>query len=44
MNGCPWYDEYSQCCMWERMERIYRFPWEKKEVDLVIKECLEEMP
>jgi hypothetical protein len=30
--------------MWERMERIYRFPWEKKEVDPVIEACLEEMP
>jgi len=43
MNGCPMWDELHKCCMWERMEKIIRFPWEK-EADPVIEECLEEMP
>lgn len=38
--GCDWYDEYNQCCMWERMEKIFRYPWEEKAPE----ECFEDMP
>lgn len=44
-KGCPWYDEYNRCCMWDRMEKIFRYPWEEtRKVDPVVQECLEEMP
>jgi len=42
-KGCEMYDEYNRCCMWDRLEKIVTFPWEK-EADPVIEECLEEMP
>lgn len=46
--GCPMWDEYNQCCMWNRIEKIFQFPWEDKETMKetmeVYKECMEEMP
>ncbi|HHV99986.1 MAG TPA: hypothetical protein GXX36_10540 [Clostridiaceae bacterium] len=40
---CEMYDEYNQCCMWDRLEKVVTFPWEK-EVDPIIEDCLSEMP
>lgn len=44
-KGCPWFDEYNGCCMWDRIEKIFCFPWEKpgKEIDKVTELCLEDM-
>lgn len=43
MNGshCTMWDEANQCCIWERLEVIFHYPWENVEVP---EECFEEMP
>lgn len=30
--GCEMWDGYHGCCMWERIEKIIRYEWEKSEL------------
>jgi len=44
-TGCPMWDEFHGCCMWERIEKIFCFPWEVpsvKEND-PLEACFEDM-
>ncbi len=38
-NTCEMYDEYNACCMWNRIEKIFKYSWEE-----TINACFEEMP
>lgn len=34
MDGCPFYDQYNECCMWERMEKLHNY----RRMDLALME------
>lgn len=42
MSGCPMWDEFNGCCMWERIEKIFQTVWECE--DEIVEACFEEMP
>jgi len=44
MNDCPMWDEYNNSCMWERLEKIFQYPWEDGISETEIEACFEEMP
>lgn len=39
---CEMWDGYNKACMFERTEKIFRFPWEEK--FQINQDCFEEMP
>lgn len=41
-SECPNWDGYNECCMWERIEKIFPEVWEKENV--LYRDCMEEMP
>lgn len=42
MCSCGMWDELNQCCVWEKLEKIFPEIWEGETE--IINKCLEEMP